>query len=56
MNLEHINLVMYAKTYGLLYLIGMFLAVIVYACWPANKAKFISAGKSVLDEEDKPCQ
>ena len=56
MNMEHIDLVMYAKTYGLFYLIGMFVVVIIYACWPSNKSKFIKAGESILAEEDKPCQ
>ena len=55
MNIEHLNLVLYAKTYGLFYLLGMFIAVIVYACWPSNKNRFNKAAQSVLEDEDTPC-
>jgi len=56
MDVEHIDLVIYAKTYGLYYFIGFSICVVVYACWPSNKAKFDDAAMSVLEDEDKPCQ
>jgi len=56
MNLQHIVLVIYAKTYGLFYLIAIFIGAVIYACWPSNKAKFDDAAKSIIDDEDKPCR
>ncbi len=43
-----------SKYVGLLYLIAMSVAVLVYAFWPANKATFDAAARSILDDEDQP--
>lgn len=56
MSFQHVDLVLYAKSYGLLYLLSIFIGVVVYACWPSNKDKFNDAANSVLDDEDTPCQ
>lgn len=42
-----------SKTVGLFYLLAMSAGVLVYAFWPANKARFDAAARSVLDEEDR---
>ncbi len=49
-------LAIFAKAYGLFIFIGLSVAVIAYAYWPANRERFRKAAKAVLDEgeEDKP--
>jgi cytochrome c oxidase cbb3-type subunit 4 len=56
MDIEHDTLVAIAKTVGLFLLIGMFAAAVAYAFWPSKKDKFDRAARSVLDDEDGPCQ
>ena len=55
MDIDHDTLVAFAKTFGLFYLIVMFIAVAIYAFWPSKKAEFDRAAKSLLDDEDGPC-
>lgn len=49
-------LAIFAKAYGLFLFIGLSIAVVVYAYWPANRERFRKAARDVLDEgaEDKP--
>jgi cytochrome c oxidase cbb3-type subunit IV len=56
MDVDHDNLVVIAKTFGLFLLIAMSVAAVVYACWPSKKDKFDRAARSVLDDEDGPCR
>ncbi len=56
MDIAHETLVWFAKSFGLFYLIGLSLIVVVYACWPSNKPKFDHAATAILDEEDKPME
>ena len=56
MNIDHGMLVGFAKSYGLFYLLGLSVAVLVYTYWPSNRARFDRASKSVLNDEDKPWQ
>ena len=41
----------FAQSYGLLYLLGLFIVVLVYALWPRNKEKFDKAAQIPLKEE-----
>ena len=41
----------FAQTAGLLYFVGMFLAIAVYAFWPRNKTRFDEAAQIPLREE-----
>ena len=41
----------FAQSYGLLYLFGLFIAVLVYALWPRNKEKFDKAAHIPLEED-----
>ncbi len=41
-----------SKSFGLFYLIFMSVMVVAYAFWPANKAGFEAAARSILDEDD----
>ena len=54
MGFDHSTLVWFSKSFGLFYLIGLSLLVIVYAYWPANKKQFDQAAKSIIHDEDKP--
>ena len=54
MEIDHGTLVWFSKSFGLFYLIGFSLIVVVYVYWPSNKKQFEQAAKSILHEEDKP--
>jgi cytochrome c oxidase cbb3-type subunit 4 len=41
----------FAQTWGLLYFVLIFLAVVAYALWPSNKKKFDDASKIPLRED-----
>ena len=56
MPFTHETLVWFSKSYGLFYLLGLSLIVVVYAYWPANKKPFDNAAESILENEDKPCR
>ena len=45
------TLQVFAQTWGLLYLVLMFLCVLVYALWPGNRAKFERAANQILEED-----
>ncbi len=53
-DLSHDTIVAFSKSWGLFYLMGFFLCVIVYAFWPSNKKRFDRAKKSILEKDDKP--
>ncbi|MDO9429752.1 cbb3-type cytochrome c oxidase subunit 3 [Phenylobacterium sp.] len=52
--MDHQTLVGFAKSWGLFYLIGLTIAVLVYALWPRNRKKFDRAKKSIFDKTDRP--
>lgn len=54
MEIAHETLVALAKSWGLFYLIGLALAVLVYTFWPGNDARFERARQSIIDDEDAP--
>jgi len=56
MTIYHDTLVWLSKSFGLIYLIAMSLAVLVYAYWPSNKQRFEKAAQTIFQEEDKPCR
>jgi cytochrome c oxidase cbb3-type subunit IV len=56
MQIDHDTLVVFAKTFGLFYLIAMFSAAVIYAFWPSKKGEFDRAARSVFNDEDGPCQ
>ncbi|HEV2559214.1 MAG TPA: cbb3-type cytochrome c oxidase subunit 3 [Microvirga sp.] len=41
----------FAQTGGLLYFVGMFLAVGAYAFWPRNRSRFDAAAHMPLSED-----
>jgi len=54
MDVTHETLVEAAKSWGLFYLIGFSICVLVYTFWPANRERFDRAKKGILDEDDQP--
>ena len=54
MDVGHDTLVVFAKSWGLFYLIAFSVCVIAYALWPSNRKRFDRAKTSILDEDDKP--
>ncbi len=45
------SLAEFAQTWGLVYFVAVFLAVVAYALWPSNKKKFDDASKIPLRED-----
>lgn len=41
----------FAQTWGLVYLVVLFAAVLVYACWPRNRKKFEDAARIPFKED-----
>ena len=41
----------FAQTWGLVYFVAIFLAVLVYALWPSRQAKFDEAARIPLRED-----
>ena len=52
--MAHDDLVWFAKSFGLFYLIGLSVIVLVYVYWPSNKKRFDRAAQAILHDEDKP--
>ncbi|MFX5747337.1 cbb3-type cytochrome c oxidase subunit 3, partial [Acinetobacter baumannii] len=44
-------LAIFAQTAGLLYFVGIFLGVVLYAFWPRNKTRFDAAAHIPLRED-----
>ena len=53
-DLDHDTLVAFAKSFGLLYLIGMAAVALPMRCWPSNGARFDKAANDIITDEDKP--
>lgn len=45
------SLAAFAQTWGLVYFVVLFLAVVAYALWPTNKARFEDAAQIPLKED-----
>ena len=48
------DLVYFAQTWGLIYMMVIFAGAVVYALWPANKRRFDRAAQQPLDEDNGP--
>lgn len=56
MQLTHDFLVGFAKSFGLIYLMVLFIGAAIYAFWPSLGGRFDRAANSILNDEDGPCQ
>jgi cytochrome c oxidase cbb3-type subunit 4 len=54
MHIDHQALVAFAKSWGLFYLIGMAVCVLIYALWPSNRKRFDRAKRAILEDDDRP--
>ena len=54
MDWTHETFVAVSKSWGLFYLVGLSVAVLIYALWPANHARFTQAKNAILEEDDTP--
>lgn len=54
MGFDHDTLVWFSKSFGLFYLIGLSMLVVIYAYWPSNKKQFERAAESIIHDEDTP--
>jgi cytochrome c oxidase cbb3-type subunit 4 len=53
--MDHETLVGFAKTFGLLYLVVMFLLCVAHALLPSRQEEIDRAARSVLHDEEGPC-
>lgn len=53
MTIDHEFLTTAAKSYGLFYMMTIFIGAVIYALWPSNQEKFDHAAKSILREDDE---
>lgn len=55
MEYSHEAVVAFAKSWGLFYMFGFFVIVLIYAFWPSNRKRFHRAKHSILeDKDDRP--
>ena len=52
--MSHDFAMMLSKSFGLFWLLGMAIGVVIYAYWPANRKRFDHAASIALREEDRP--
>jgi cytochrome c oxidase cbb3-type subunit 4 len=50
--MDYDTLATFARSWGAVYLMVLFLGVVAYALWPRNKAKFDRAARMPLDEDE----
>lgn len=48
------SVLVFAKSWGALYILVFFLASVVWAFWPSKKREFQEAARRPLDEDDTP--
>ena len=51
MNFDYETLVGFSKSWGLLYLLAMSVAVVIYILRPANRQRFDKAKNDILDDD-----
>ena len=49
--MEYEQVAEFAATYGLIYLMVLFIGVLAYTFWPKNKEKFKEAARRPLEED-----
>ncbi len=53
--MSHALALFLAKTFGLFYLMGFFILIVIHTYRPSRKAAADRAAKSILTAEDRPC-
>jgi len=49
--MDHATVAEFAQTWGLVFLVAMFAAALVYALWPGNRDRFEAAARNPLEED-----
>ena len=55
-DLSHETVVWFSKSFGLIWMMILFIGITAYAYWPSNRKTFERLGKSILEDEDTPCR
>jgi cytochrome c oxidase cbb3-type subunit IV len=50
--MTYFDLAVFSKTWGMIFLIVLFLSAVTYALWPSNKNKFSKAAQMPLFDEE----
>ena len=48
----HDSVLVFSKTWGAVYLLGVFIAALVWTYWPSHKSVYDNAAQSPLGDED----
>ncbi len=51
--MDYESIATFSKSWGLVYLVVLFVGACLYAFWPRNKEKFDQAARMPLDEDDR---
>ena len=54
--MSHETYVLIAKTFGLFYLMGFFILIVIHTYRPSRKAGADRAARAILEAEDRPCR
>lgn len=54
MDLDYAEVSRFAQTWGLVFLVCVFLGGVIYALWPSNKKRFDRASRMPLEDDDTP--
>lgn len=54
--MSHDTALFVAKTFGLFYLLGFFILIVIHTYRPSRKAGADRAARSILTAEDRPCR
>lgn len=49
--MDYADAFVFARSWGLVYMLALFVGVLVYALWPRNKEKFDRAARIPLEED-----
>ena len=52
--MTHDAVLVFAKTWGALYLFVFFAAAVVWTYWPARKQRYQDAAEQPLEQDDRP--
>jgi len=51
-NLTYAEVSHFAQTWGLVFLVALFLGGVIYALWPSNRTRFDRASRLPLEDDD----
>jgi cytochrome c oxidase cbb3-type subunit IV len=54
--MSHDAVLVFAKSWGALYILLFFIIAVAWAYWPSRREELEEASRWPLEEEDRPCQ